>query len=125
MATVLPTASRNAACDAVVDKVDQGAAAGKLKIRASTTILCTITLEDPAFGAASTGVATGASFPKSAAASASGTADNYIVTDSDDTIIIGPVDLTEGSGSNQIDNTDINSGQTVNVSTLTHTQPAS
>ncbi len=127
MATVLPTASRNAACDAVVDKVDQGSAAGKLKIRgAGATVLATITLEDPAFGAASTGVATAASFPKTdSSADATGTAIDYVVTDSDDTIIIGPVDLTEGSGSNQLVNTDINSGQPVTVNSLTHTQPAS
>lgn len=126
MATTLPTASRNAACDAVTTRVDQGAAAGQLRIRASTTVLATITLEDPAFGSASTGVATAASFPKTdSSADASGTADNYVVTDSDGNIQIGPVDITEGSGANQLIDTAITAGQPVTINSLTHTQPAS
>ena len=76
MATRLPTAARNAACDAVVDLLDAGAGAGTIKIytgsqpasandAASGTLLATITLSDPAFGAASTGVATMAGTPLS------------------------------------------------------------
>lgn len=122
--STLSTAARNAACDATVDLVDAGDAAGKLVIRASTTVLATITLDDPAFGAASSGTATAAGFPKTVAAAASGTADNYQITDSDDNVIISET-LTEGSGNNQLDNLDINSGQDVTINSLTHTQPAS
>lgn len=121
--STLSTAARNAACDATVDLVDAGDAAGKLVIRASTTVLATITLDDPAFGAASSGTATAAGFPKTVAAGASGTADNYQITDSDDNVIISET-LTEGSGNNQLDNLDINSGQDVTINSLTHTQPA-
>lgn len=123
--STLSTAARNAACDAVVDLVDAGAGAGKLKIRASSTLLAEITLADPAFGAASNGVATGASFPRSdSSANASGTADNYQITDSDDTVIISGT-VGEGTGDIQLDNTDIAAGQTVTINSLTHTQPAS
>jgi hypothetical protein len=122
MAGTLSTAARNAACDAVVDLVDGGAGAGKLKIKASTTVLVTITLSDPAFGAASNGVATAAGLPLSASASASGTADNAEITDSADTVIISGTLAAMGI---TLDNTSINSGQTVNITAFTHTQPAS
>jgi hypothetical protein len=122
MAGTLSTAARNAACDAVVDLVDGGAGAGKLKIKASSTVLVTITLSDPAFGAASTGVATAAGLPLSGTAGASGTADNAEITDSADTVIISGTLAAMGI---TLDNTSINSGQTVNITAFTHTQPAS
>lgn len=123
MAVTLSTASRDAACNAVVDKCDQGSGAGKLKIRTSgAALLVTIPLSDPAFGASSAGVATAAGLPLSAAASGTGTADNAEVTDSDDTVLwsgtLAAMGLT-------LDNTSINSGQTVTISSWTHTQPAS
>jgi hypothetical protein len=119
----LSTAARNAACDAVVDLIDGGAGAGKFKIRASTTVLATITLADPAFGAASTGTATGASFPRSdSSADGTGTPDNYQITDSDDTVIISG---TAAVGSSEVNcDGNITAGQTVTANSLTHTQPA-
>lgn len=123
--STLSTPARNAACDGVVDLIDAGSAAGKLKIRQSTTVLATITLADPAFGSASTGVATGSSFPRSdTSADAAGVADNYQLTDSDDNVVISGT-VGEGSGDISLDNTDIALGQTVTINSLTHTQPAS
>lgn len=122
--STLSTAARNAACDAVVDLVDAGAAAGKLVLRQTTTVIATFTLDDPAYGAAATGVATAAGFPKTVAASATGVPDNYQITDSDDTVIISGT-VGEGTGDISLDNTDINSGQNVTVNSLTHSQPSS
>jgi hypothetical protein len=55
-------------------------------------------------------------------ASGTGTADNAEVTDSDDTVLwsgtLAALGLT-------LDNTSINSGQTVTINSWTHTQPAS
>lgn len=70
MTIKISTAARNAACDAVVDLIDGGASFGTIKIYdgtqpagpgtaiSSQVLLATFTLEDPAFGSASTGVAT-------------------------------------------------------------------
>ncbi len=113
--STLSTAARNAACNAVVDLVDAGSGAGKLVYRASSTVLATFTLNDPAFGDAAAGVATASGFPKTVVAVADGTADNYIVTDSDNVTII--------SGS--LASVPIANGQTVRCTSLTHTQPAS
>ena len=122
MAVTLSNAARSAACDAVVDLIDAGAA-GKLKIYTSgAALLATITLADPAFGAASNGVATAGSLPLSGTASGTGTADNIAVTDSADTVIWSGTLAAAGV---TLDNTSISSGQTINISAFTYTQPAS
>lgn len=125
MAITLTAAARNAACDAVVDKVDQGAGVGKLKIKdALTNDLCIISLSSPAFGSAATGVATASGLPKTGtgtAAAGTGTvATNYTVTDSNDVVIWSgaiPADMT-------LDNPTIAQNQTVSITSWTHTQPA-
>ena len=66
MALRLPTASRNAAANAVGDRADGGAGPGTIEVRsgsqpasgndaASGTLLATFTLNDPAWAAASSG----------------------------------------------------------------------
>lgn len=125
MAITLGTPARNAACDGVVDLVDAGSGAGKLKIKdAGNNVLCTITLADPAFGGAAVGVATAAGLPKSgtgtSAAGVGTDATKYDVTDSDDNVIWSgtiPSNMT-------LDNDNIAENQTVTVTSWTHTQPA-
>lgn len=125
MAITLGNPARSAACNGVVDLVDAGSGAGKLKLKsAGDTVLCVITLGDPAFGNASNGVATASGLPKSGtgeAAAGSGTAaTKYDVTDSDDNVIWSgtiPADMT-------LDNASIAENQTVTISSWTHTQPA-
>ncbi len=122
--STLSTAARNAACDAVVDLVDAGTPPGRILLRASSTTIATINFENTAYGAASTGVATAASFPKSATAAATGVMDNYVIENNAGTDIITGTVGESGADIN-FDNNDINSGQTVTLSSLTHTQPAS
>lgn len=95
----LTNASASAAADAVVDKVDQGAAAGKLRIydgaQAATAdtaigaqvLLAELTFSDPAFGAAANGVATASAITTDSSANATGTATWFRVVDSDGTAI--------------------------------------
>lgn len=123
MAITLSTAARNAACDAVVDLVDAGGGAGKVRIRASTTTLCDITLANPAFGSASVGVATAAGMPKTGTAGATGTADGFQILDSTGAVLWSGTAGTSGTDM-VLDNTSIASGQTVNLTSFTHTQPA-
>lgn len=126
MSTTLETVARNAACNAVVDLVDQGSGAGKLKIREGSTVLCVVTLSDPAFGNAATGVATASGLPLSGVGIAPGDADNFQITDSADTLLwSGDVTATGGGGALTLDNVNIAVSQVVNISSLTHNAPAS
>lgn len=135
MATRLPNASQQAAADAVVDQLD--GAAGTLKIYTGTqpadadtdpagTLLVTITLAAPAYGAAnSSGTAALLGTPLSAAASAAGTAGCFAVeTNAGGNVFQGSVTATGGGGDLTLDNVSIASGQTVNISSLSYTQPA-
>lgn len=143
MATRLPNASQQASADAVVDRVDlgSGTATGLLRIYSGAQpadadsapggdLLCEITLDSPAFGAASSaGTATGAGFPKSgtgtAAASTGTAAQSFRVVDRDGAAVYdGQVTGTGGGGEIELDNVSIAEGQAVTISSLTYTQPA-
>lgn len=79
---------RNDICDAAIARIDGGSAAGKLVLRDGTTVIATITLDDPC-GTVSGGVMTFAGFPKTdLACDGAGTPDNALVTDSDDTVVL-------------------------------------
>lgn len=141
MATRLPNASQQAAADAVVDRADAGAAAGFLRIYSGAqpadadsapagTLLCQITLGDPAFGAAdATGTAAAADTPLAgtgtAGAGAGTAAQSFRVTDSDGTAVYdGAVTGTGGGGELELDNVSIAEDQAVTVNSLTYQQPA-
>lgn len=124
MAVTHGSATRDALANLVDDMCNAGAGAAKLKIRASTTVLATITLADPAHGAASSGTIALAGLPKSdTSADNTGTADNFQVTDSDDNVIYAG-SVGEGAGDLSLDNTDINAGQTVTITAGGYTAPA-
>lgn len=135
MATRLPNASQQAAANAVVDQLD--GAAGTLKIYTGTqeadadtdpagTLLVTITLAAPAYGAANTsGLAALLGTPLSGTAVATGTAGNFAVeTNAGANVFQGSVTATGGGGDLTLDNVSIATGQTVNISSLNYTHPA-
>ncbi len=136
MAIRLAALSRSAAADAVVDRIDGGAGAGTLKIYTGSvgadadttpggTLLATIAWADPAFGAASSGVAT-ATDPASVNASATGTAGCFMVEDSNgDNVFDGTVTATGGGGDLTLSTTSLVSGSPVDITAFTYTQPAS
>lgn len=134
MAIRLATAARNAAADAVVDLIDGGAGAGTLKIYTgsvaanpnttpSGTLLATVTFADPAFGAASTGVAT-ATNPDAVTGSGDGTAGCFLVEDSTGANVFdGTVTATGGGGDLELSTTTISTGVSVDITSFTYTQP--
>jgi hypothetical protein len=137
MATRLPTAARNAAADAVVDLADAGSGAATVQVRtgsqpasandaATGTLLVTITLNDPAFGAASSGVATLDVDPAlTATAVATGTAGWFRMLDSTGaTVMDGAVTATGGGGDLTLASTSIASGTEVSITSGTVTMPA-
>jgi len=121
MSVVYSIAVKNARMDAVTAQIG---ANGKLEIgtAAMAAILATITLNATAAAAASNGVLTFSGFPKTAAASGTGTAAAARIRKSDNTDII--TGLTVGTSASDIilDSTNITAGQniTINSATLTH-----
>ena len=117
-ATTIATDARNAQADAFDTLINTGAGTAVLRLRNSTTALVTFNLSNPAFGAASSGAITLSGVTISATASA-GTAtsvDNYQILDRG-----GAVQWTGSvTGSDTI-----TSGQTVNLTSLVITWPAS
>lgn len=131
----LSTDTRNKACDAIVDDIDAGAGAGTLAVRTGAqptnvgdadtgTLLGTLTFSDPAFGAASTGVATASAITSDTNADNSGTAAHFRVKDSDGNIVCDG-DAAQGSGTMNFDNNVIVAGGTIAVSSFTVTVPIS
>jgi len=134
-------ATVEAGANAMVDKLEDGAGAGLVRIytgaqpalnaAVSGTLLAEFTMSDPAFGAAaaagSGAVATALSMPKTdAAAAATGTAGYGAVVDSNSVVLwTGTVTATGGGGDFEIDNTSITSGQEVQLTSWTFTLPQS
>lgn len=131
----ISTAARNAACDAIVDLVDGGAGAGYIEIRTgappancaaadSGTLLATLPMSDPAFGAAVAGVATAAAITSDTNADNSGTAAHFRIKDSDGTVIAqGTAGEAADTPNLVFDNKTIVAGGTVAISSLTVTVP--
>jgi hypothetical protein len=131
----ISVAARNAACNAIVDLLDAGAAGGTIKIYDGTqpatpdtavstqTLLATVTMSTTAFGSASSASATLAGTTLSATASASGTAAWFRMSDSDGTAVM---DGSVGTSSADltVNTTTIVSGNTVQITSGSVTMPA-
>lgn len=130
----LTNAAASAAADAVVDRIDLGAGAGTIKIYTATiptdadtavgaqTLLATLTFSDPAFGAASNGVATASAITSDTSADATGTAAWARIADSTGTTVM---DVTVGTTGEDINFNTVSfvAGATVAITSLTYTQP--
>lgn len=126
-ATTLTTSARNASANGVVDLIDAGSAAGKLKIYDSgvSTLLAELTFSDPAFGDAASGVATANAITSDPDANSSGTAAIFLVTDSDDNEVFrGSVTATGGGGDLELNTVTIVLNDSISVTSFTYTQPA-
>lgn len=121
----ISTALRNTMCDAFVDSLDDGAGAALLEIHtaAFATLLATLTFSDPAYGAASSGVAQENAITDDSSADATGTAAVLRVTTSDPTTLFEGTVSTSGADIN-FNSVAFVSGDTVSVSDLPATFPA-
>lgn len=129
--------SRNAMADALVDLLDGGAGAATIEIRTGAaptnttdadtgTLLGTLTMSDPAFGAAASGVATASSITGDASADATGTAGHFRAKDSNGVVIIqGNITVSAGGGALELDDISIVAGGAIDITSFTVTQPAS
>lgn len=130
----LATATRNALAQQVQVLLDAGAGAATLKIYSGTqpatpndaitgTLLATVTLGDPSFGAAASGTITGAD-PAAVTAVATGAATHFRAADSTGAAVLdGDVTATGGGGALQISSTSLSPGVTVDITALSFTMP--
>lgn len=123
MAVTHSTAAQNAATNAVVDLLDAGSgdANGDLVFRTSgDTEVATLALSNPAYGAASSGVATADTISDDADATG-GTIAKATQNDRDNTIVVTcSVTATGGGGDIELSSVAIGAGDTVSVSSLTY-----
>ena len=134
MTLSLANTVRTLMCDALVDSLDLGAGAGTIKIYDGSrpanpdaaitgTLLATVTCIDPAFGAASNGVAT-LSDPAAVTAVATGTATHFRAAESGGAAKFdGSVTATGGGGDLTLATTSITSGLSVDITGGTITVP--
>lgn len=126
MAT-LATSARDAAVNGVVDLIDAGAGAGKLIFATSgDTTVAALTFSDPAFppsGSVTPGVSTAEAITSDTNATA-GTIAKCRIQDSNAATVMAPTVSTSGADIN-ISSLVIGSGDTVTMSSLTVTMPAS
>lgn len=127
MALTQPTATRSAIADAYLALADAGAGAAKLELRTSgATLLCTVTLNDPSF-TESGGVLTLSITPSDPSGTnvASGDADNAILLDSDDNVVLSGLTVGTSGANVNLSSVTLALGGTVTVTGGTITVPAS
>ena len=119
MAVTHPTAVRNGLCNYVVDLLDAGSGAGTLVFNTSgDDEVATCTFSDPAFGAASSGIATANAITSDTNATG-GTIAKAVFKDSDATAVVNCAVGTSGSDIN-MSSVAIGAGDTVAVTSLTY-----
>lgn len=122
----IQTALRTTLCDALVDAIDGGAGAGLIEIHtaAFAAKLATLTFSDPAYGAASSGVAEENSITDDSSADATGTAAVFRVTTSTPATLYEGTVGTSGADIN-FNSVSFVSGDTVSITDFPVTMPAS
>lgn len=128
MALTLETTMRDAIADAVDARINGGGGAGYLEFQTSGDVeVATITFETTAFGASSSGTITMAGAPKSDTNATGGTMAKFKIYDNGapgDLLITGTVGTT-GSDINFAGGVTVGTGDTVTLTSLTITCPAS
>lgn len=120
---------RNTLADSVDSAVNSGSIddQGDFVIidSAGPTDLVVFNLQDPAFDAASSGTINLQGTTLSTTASSGGTADKFEVRDKDNNLVFdGTATATGGGGDIELTNTNIKSGQTVEITSFSYTASA-
>ena len=124
MAITHPTAVRNALADYVVDQLDIGGP-GKVVLQTSGGVtVSTLTFANPAFGAASAGVANANAIVDDPAAVGGVVTKAELRQGGGTAIVLCSVTATGGGGDIQLNNTTVAAGQVVSITSLSYTAPA-
>jgi hypothetical protein len=124
LAITHPTAVRNALADYVVDQLDIGGP-GKVVLQTSGGVtVSTLTFANPAFGAASAGVANANAIVDDPAAVGGVVTKAELRQGGGTAIVLCSVTATGGGGDIQLNNTTVAAGQVVSITSLSYTAPA-
>lgn len=127
MSVTLATKARNAACDGIVDLIDEGSGAGTMMFTGAggTPLLCELTFSDPAFGASVVGVATANAITGGVVANSANPSNIALCLfrDSDDEEHFRCQVGLSGSDIN-MSSISVNNGDTIDITALTFTVPA-
>lgn len=125
MALTLETVLRNVLADAIDNEINTGAGTATLQFEDSgDTEIATINLQNPAFGAAAAGVITLQGVPLEDSNATGGTVAQFSIYDRDSTKQLEGTVATSGADIN-ISNTVVAATDTVELTSLTITVPAS
>jgi hypothetical protein len=132
----LSTATRNAACNAVVDAIDEGTGAGTISIYtdpvaddansavpATATLLATLTFSDPAFAGSDAGIALANAITSDTSADNTGTASWARIKDSSGNVIMD-CDVETSASTIVLNTVSIVAGVTVAITAGSITMPS-
>jgi len=124
MSVTHPAAIRSGIADYVVDQIDLNTPPGKIIMQTSGgTTVATLTFSNPAFGAASSGVATASAITSDTSAVGGTVAKAEFRQGGGTAIVLCSVTATGGGGDITLNSVIISAGQTVSISSLTYTAP--
>ena len=126
MAVTLSTSARNVLCDAIVDEIDVGASDGSLDfyVDGFGTLLAELTFSSTAFGDAASGVATANAITSDTSANDTGTVGVFQILNGEGSPLLSGT-VSASGGDINFNTTSINTGDSVAVTALTVTVPAS
>ena len=125
MAVTHPVAIRTLLADTVVDQIDLNTPPGKIVMQTSGgTTVATLTFSNPAFGAASSGVATASAITSDTSAVGGTVAKAEFRQGGGTAIVLCSVTATGGGGDITLSSVVVSAGQTVSITSLTYTAPA-
>ena len=124
MAVTHPSAIRTGIADYVVDQIDLNTPPGKIIMQTSGgTTVATLTFSNPAFGAASSGVATASAITADSSAVGGTVAKAEFRQGGGTAVVLCSVTATGGGGDITLNSVIISAGQSVSISSLTYTAP--
>jgi len=122
MAVTHPAATRSGIADYVVDQIDLNTPPGKIIMQTSGgTTVATLTFSNPAFGAASSGVATASAITADSSAVGGTVAKAEFRQGGGTAIVLCSVTATGGGGDITLNSVVISAGQQVSITSLTYT----
>jgi len=124
MAVTHTTAIRTLLADTVVDQIDLNTPPGKIIMQTSGgTTVATLTFSNPAFGAASSGVATASAITADSSAVGGTVAKAEFRQGGGTAVVLCSVTATGGGGDITLNSVVISAGQQVSITSLTYTAP--